>query len=70
MRAQATFTFDKACKALWLIEKMGWTQTQAANFFGVNQGVICHVVHGRRYPDAFPVPSPDLPQASLARPPK
>lgn len=56
MRAPVNFTFEKACKALWLIEEMGWTQTQVATRFGVNQGVICHVVHGRRHPDAYPVP--------------
>ena len=51
----SSFTFDKACKALWLVKKLGWTQTRAANYLGVNQGIICHVVHGRRFSGAFPV---------------
>lgn len=51
-----SFTFVDACKALWLVKKRGWTQTRAANFLGVNQGIICHVIHGRRFPGAYPVP--------------
>lgn len=62
MRTQPNFTFEKACKALWLVNKRGWTQTQAANYFGVNQGIICHVVHGRRHHGAFPVPAPEASQ--------
>lgn len=52
---KSSFTFNDACKALWLVRNLGWTQTRTANFLGVNQGVICHVIHGRRHHGAFPV---------------
>ena len=62
MRAHPNFTFEKACKALWIVETLGWTQTRTAQYFGVNQGIICHVVHGRRFQGASPVPAPEASQ--------
>jgi hypothetical protein len=37
---------------------MGWTQTQAAIAIGLNVGTVNHIVHGRRFPHAYPVPLP------------
>lgn len=50
--------FRKACHVLWSIWVMGWTQTQAAIFFALNVGTVNHIVHGRRFPRAIPVPPP------------
>lgn len=49
-------TFDKACNVLWLVNMMGLSQTQAAIIVGLNVGTVNHVVHGRRFPSAYPVP--------------
>jgi hypothetical protein len=50
--------FVKACHVLWAIYVMHWTQTQAAIAIGLNQGTVCHIVHRRRFPTAYPVPMP------------
>lgn len=49
-------TFEKACNALFLVKVKGLKQTTAANLLNVNGGSICHVVHGHRFPTAYPIP--------------
>jgi hypothetical protein len=51
-------TFVKACNVTWAVIEMGWTQTQAAIEIGLNSGTVNHIVHGRRFPNAYPVPLP------------
>jgi hypothetical protein len=51
-------TFEKACFALWAVNVMGWSQTRTAIVIGLNVGTVCHVIHGRRFPEAFPIPIP------------
>ena len=53
-------TFEKACHALFLVKVRGLKQTTAANLLDVNVGQICHVVNGRRYPEAYPVAPPGI----------
>ena len=50
--------YRKACHVLWGVFVMEWTQTQAAINLGLNVGTVNHIVHGRRFPDAYPVPVP------------
>lgn len=50
--------FQKACHVLWAVDVMRWSQTQAAIEIGLNVGTVCHVVHRRRFPTAYPVPIP------------
>jgi len=49
-------TFKLACHVHYAVRVLGWTQTQTAVDLGLNQGVVCHIVHGRRFPGSFPVP--------------
>ena len=58
-RKRLPCTFIKACYALWLVRKVGLTQTQASHIVAVNVGSISHVINGRRFPNAYPVPLPD-----------
>lgn len=58
MKIHYPCTFQKACHVRWACSIMGWSQTEAAIVVGLNQGTVCHVVHGRRFPQAFPVPIP------------
>jgi hypothetical protein len=51
-------TFEKACHTLWAVHVMGWSQTQAAILIELNVGTVCHVVHRRRFPTAYPVQMP------------
>jgi len=51
-------SFDKACRVLGAIHLHGFTQTQAAIVLSLNVGTVCHIVHGRRFPDAYPLPLP------------
>ena len=46
----------KACHVLWLVYVGGTSQTEAALLVGLNVGTVCHIVHGRRFPGAYPVP--------------
>lgn len=46
----------KACNLLWLVKVMGYSQNQAGHIVGVAAGTVCHVIHGRRFSDAFPIP--------------
>jgi hypothetical protein len=59
MRTRHPCTFEKACHVLWGVLVMGWSQTEAAIRIGLNQGTVCHVVHRRRFPKAYPVPLKD-----------
>ena len=47
--------FAKACHALWMVWVWGWTQQQAGLVLGVHRSTINHIVHRRRFRDAFPV---------------
>lgn len=49
-------TFRKACHVLWLYYNMGMKQTAIAILLRLNVGTVNHVVHRRRWPDAYPVP--------------
>jgi hypothetical protein len=59
MRTRYPCSFLKACYALWAVTVMGWSQTKAAIVIGLNVGTVCHVIHGRRFPTAVPIPMPD-----------
>lgn len=56
MRGRFPCTFDLACKALYAVDVLGLTQTEAAILLRLNVGTVCHVVHGRRFPGAYPIP--------------
>jgi hypothetical protein len=56
MRIKHPCTFEKACFVLWAVKIMGWSQTHAAILIQLNSGTVCHVVHGRRFPEARPRP--------------
>jgi hypothetical protein len=51
-------TPTKASHVVWAVKVMGWSQTQAAVEIGLNQGTVCHIVHGRRFPGCHPIPLP------------
>lgn len=53
-------TFEKACHALWLVRYARLTQSRAGRLLDVPSGTINHVIHGRRFPDAYPVPCPGI----------
>lgn len=57
MRGLNPCTFEKACHIKYLVY-IGLTLTQAAIVVKVNVGSVCHVVHGRRFPAAFPIAPP------------
>jgi hypothetical protein len=58
IRKRFPCTFIKACHALWAVRVWGMTQTEAAILIGLNVGTVCHVVHRRRFPAAYPVRMP------------
>jgi hypothetical protein len=60
MRTRGEFpcTFQLACHVLWAIKVMGWSQTRAALEIGLSQGTVNHIVHRRRFSDAYPIPLP------------
>ena len=58
MRRRFPCTYQKACYVLWLVNEANLTQTHAALYCGLNVGTVNHVVHGRRFSDAHPVPPP------------
>jgi hypothetical protein len=62
MRSRGHFpcSYQQACYCLWAVIERGWSQTKAAIAFGLNVGTVCHVVHRRRFPGAFPVKPPDF----------
>lgn len=49
-------TFEKACNVLWAVQVLRWSQTKTAIKLELNSGTVCHVVHGRRFPNARPLP--------------
>ena len=53
-------TQDTASYIKYLVEVLGYTQTDAAIILKLNVGTVCHVVHGRRFPSARPVVPPWL----------
>lgn len=58
MRRRFPATHQKACYVLWLVYDRRVTQTEAAILMHLNVGTVCHIVHGRRFPEAYPVPFP------------
>jgi hypothetical protein len=50
--------FLKACHALWCVHNVKLNYTQTGHLVGLHAGTVCHIVHGRRFPGAFPVPLP------------
>ena len=48
--------YRKACNVLWFVYSRGLSQTEAAILAELNVGTVCHIVHGRRFPGAYPVP--------------
>lgn len=50
----------KAGYALYLVYNLGYTQSQAAVMVQLSQGTVCHIIHGRRFPGAHPIPFPGL----------
>lgn len=52
-------TFLKACYVKWAVLVMGWSLTQAAIRVQLNVGTVSHIVRGRRFPNAYPVPLPE-----------
>lgn len=50
--------FQKACWVLHLVYVERKTQTQASISAELNLGTVCHIVHGRRFPNAYPIPMP------------
>lgn len=59
-RRPQTCTFEKACWAIWLVRFARLTQNRAARLLDVPAGTINHVIHGRRFPGAYPVPFPGI----------
>lgn len=55
MRGRFPCTFQKACNVLYAVDVLGLTQTEAAIIMHLNVGTVCHVVHKRRFPHAYPV---------------
>jgi hypothetical protein len=48
-------TFIKACHVLYIVEIEGNTLTHAAIVVGLNVGTVCHIIHRRRFPSAYPL---------------
>lgn len=67
MRNSYPATFKKACHVLWGVREMGWSQTQVAIETQLSGGTVNHIVHGRRFPDAFPIPLPSYDPPKRAR---
>ena len=55
-KIQLKATFLKACQLHWLVLIEGYTQNHAGQIVGVCPGTVCHIIHGRRFPGAFPIP--------------
>jgi DNA-binding transcriptional regulator LsrR (DeoR family) len=49
-------TQNMAGQVLWLVYSRHYTQSQTAVIVGLNAGTVCHIVHGRRFLGAHPVP--------------
>jgi len=48
--------FTKACHVLWATRVLGLSQTAAAILVELNVGTVNHIVHGRRFVGAYPIP--------------
>lgn len=55
MKRRFPCTFHKACHILWLSHVTCLTQTEIAIRLSLNVGTVNHVVHRRRFPNAYPV---------------
>lgn len=60
MQTRFRCTFNKACHAIWAVKVRGMSQTATAIVLELNVGTVSHVIHGRRFPGAYPVPIPGL----------
>jgi hypothetical protein len=60
MRSRKSYAcnFTKACHVLWVVRVVGLSQTAAAIMLELNVGTVNHIVHGRRFHSAYPVPLP------------
>lgn len=58
MRRRLTATPLKAGWVLDLVYQRGYTQSLAAVLVELNVGTVCHIVHGRRFPGAYPITFP------------
>lgn len=58
MRLRKSFpcNFTKACHVLWAVHVQGLSQTAAAILLELNVGTVNHIIHGRRFQGAYPVP--------------
>lgn len=52
-------TYSKACNVLWAVLEQGWSQTKAAIAFKLNVGTVSHIVNGKRFEGAVPIPPKD-----------
>ncbi|WP_159711545.1 hypothetical protein [Geminicoccus flavidas] len=50
-RSSFPLTQEKAGYARYCVFNLGLSQTETAIIVKLNQGTVCHVVHGRRFPD-------------------
>ena len=48
--------YTKACHALHLVKVLGWSQTKTAIFLCLNVGTVNHIIHGKRFSTAVPIP--------------
>ena len=55
VKTRHSCNFRKACHALWIVLVEGQTMTHAGIVLGLNVGTISHIIHGRRFPTAYPV---------------
>ena len=60
MRRRLVATELKAGQVLHLVYNKGYTQSLAAVLVELNVGTVCHIVHGRRFPTAYPIPFPEV----------
>ncbi len=52
-------SFGKACNVLWAVDTQGWSQAKAAIAFELNVGTVSHIVNGKRFEGAVPIPPKD-----------
>lgn len=52
-------SYSKACNVLWAVYTQGWSQTKAAIAFELNGGTVSHIVNGKRFTGAVPIPPKD-----------
>ena len=56
MRDHFPCTYELACKCLYAVKVLGWSQTKAAIVLGLNVGTVSHVVRRNRWQNARPLP--------------